>query len=69
MGMMKRNFTKAQRLQLLRKAGYRCQICGTKLTVDNWEADHIIPYSRGGKTENWNGQALCSTCNRQKGNR
>ncbi len=44
-------------------------MCGAKLTLKNWEADHIIPYSKGGKTENWNGQALCSTCNREKGNR
>ncbi|WP_317362796.1 HNH endonuclease signature motif containing protein [Campylobacter helveticus] len=30
------------------------------------EADHIIPWSKGGKTEKENCQMLCVECNRAK---
>ena len=30
------------------------------------EADHITPWSEGGKTEIENGQMLCRECNRKK---
>jgi len=32
-----------------------------------WHADHVVPYSKGGKTELSNGQALCAECNLSKG--
>jgi superfamily II DNA or RNA helicase len=44
-----------------------CAICGAPLDR-NWEADHVIPYSKGGETDTRNGQALCQSCNRSKGN-
>lgn len=44
-----------------------CQICGNPLQKD-WQADHIIPYSKNGKTVISNGQAVCSSCNRKKSN-
>ncbi|MGK7928333.1 MAG: HNH endonuclease [Spirulina sp.] len=65
---MRRCFTKAQKLLLLRRAGYCCQICGVKLTPDNFAADHRLPYSKQGATQVWNGQALCQACNSRKGN-
>ncbi|HAG79646.1 MAG TPA: hypothetical protein DCL61_00440 [Cyanobacteria bacterium UBA12227] len=61
-----RCFTKTQKLLILRRAGYKCQICGTPLTGENFEADHRIPYSQGGPTEVWNAMALCTNCNRHK---
>lgn len=30
------------------------------------EADHVIPWSAGGRTELSNGQMLCIACNREK---
>ncbi|RKY53653.1 MAG: HNH endonuclease, partial [Candidatus Neomarinimicrobiota bacterium] len=33
------------------------------------QADHIIPWSKGGETTVENGQALCQRCNGSKGNR
>ena len=35
----------------------------------NFQADHVIPYSKGGKTVLQNGQALCADCNLKKGNK
>ncbi|WP_353961699.1 HNH endonuclease [Laspinema olomoucense] len=52
-----------QKLIILQRAGYRCEICGVPLTPDNFHADHKIPFSRGGKTAIYNGQALCCGCN------
>lgn len=64
-----RHFTQMQKLILLKKAGYKCEMCKVDLTFKNFHADHIVPYSLGGKTAVYNGQALCATCNLKKGNR
>lgn len=48
-----------------------CQHCGvdTIHTPDiKGHVDHIIPKSKGGPGEPWNGQVLCSTCNAEKHN-
>jgi hypothetical protein len=41
----------------------RCRKCRTVLHL---EIDHIIPVSKGGKTEESNLQTLCRRCNRRK---
>ncbi len=64
--LMARYFSRSQKLLILRKSNYKCVICGSELNIDNFVADHIIPYSKGGPTQNWNGQALCSLCNIKK---
>lgn len=56
------------RFQVLKAAGGRCQLCGTSAKERPLDVDHIIPRSRGGKTELSNLQALCSKCNRSKRN-
>jgi 5-methylcytosine-specific restriction endonuclease McrA len=45
---------------------YECAYCGTK---DNLTIDHIIPQSRGGKTDFDNCVAACRPCNNLKNNR
>ena len=45
-----------------------CPICGEYHTIDEMEGDHIIPWSKGGKTTIDNLQMLCKKCNREKGN-
>ena len=48
---------------------YTCQYCFTKLPRKELTLDHVIPISRGGKT-NWeNIVASCGTCNIGKGNK
>ena len=49
--------------------GNKCQICCANLVKGKSEADHVIPHSKGGFTNNLNGQMLCASCNRQKGNK
>ncbi|MDJ0913770.1 MAG: HNH endonuclease [Desulfobacterales bacterium] len=52
---------------VLVRDGFRCAYCGDKygrLTID-----HIIPKSRGGKTDFDNCVSACKSCNNKKGNR
>lgn len=62
----KRNFDEAQRQVIYRRDKGICRICGKKCDWNDWEADHIIPWSKGGKTEIENGQLLCPACNSSK---
>lgn len=63
-----RSFDEAQRQVIFRKYKGICQKCGKQCGWNDWEADHIIPWSKGGKTEIENGQVLCPICNAQKSN-
>ena len=65
---MKRFFSNRQRQILFWVAGGKCQVCGQKLKHD-FHADHMWPFSKGGKTITRNGQALCPKCNTSKGNK
>ncbi len=66
-----RGFTHIQKLAIFRRDKGVCQIkfkCkGEKLTWDDWHCDHIMPWSKGGKTTVENGQVSCSACNLAKG--
>lgn len=43
-----------------------CTSCTQHFELSQMEADHITPWSQGGKTELINGQMLCRECNRRK---
>jgi 5-methylcytosine-specific restriction endonuclease McrA len=49
--------------------GGHCPICGETFEIEQMEADHITPWSEGGKTSIFNGQMLCRDCNRRKSNK
>ena len=63
-----RAFSKTQRKMLALIAGGRCEKCGVTLDK-SFHADHILPWSRGGKTIIQNGAALCPSCNLKKGSK
>ena len=44
-----------------------CRICKKKFELSEMAGDHIIPWSKGGKTEQDNCQMLCKPCNSSKG--
>lgn len=46
-----------------------CKSCSEKFEINQMEADHITPWSQGGRTEIANGQMLCRDCNRRKSNK
>lgn len=45
----------------------KCAICGKHFDKQEMHADHIIPWSKGGKTIPENCQMLCRDCNLKKG--
>ncbi len=52
------------RQNIFKRDGYCCQYCGT---VDELTLDHVVPKSRGGKS-NWdNLTTACKRCNSRKG--
>ncbi len=67
-----RIFDKLQRLAIYRRDKGNCQLkikcSGEKCEWDNWHADHIKPWSKGGKTTVENGQVACIECNTSKKN-
>jgi len=63
-----RVFGASERAALYLAADGKCSLCGCALTA-GWHADHVHPHSRGGETDVINGQALCPSCNLQKGDK
>lgn len=60
------------RFKVLQRDRFRCQLCGQSPASDlscKLHVDHIIPFSKGGKTIFENLQTLCSNCNVGKSNR
>ena len=60
------------RYSILERDGFTCQLCGrSPRTGDNVKlhVDHILPISKGGRTEPDNLQVLCRDCNLGKGTR
>lgn len=60
--------TPGLRYDIMKRDNYKCRICGiTAREGAKLHIDHIIPVSKGGKTEPDNLQTLCKTCNLGKG--
>lgn len=63
-----RNFPKSiKKILYVKQNGY-CAICNEPLKY-GYHADHIFPYSKGGKTIIENCQLLCPKCNIKKGDK
>ena len=61
-----RAFTESQKRATYEKQNGICKKCGKHFELKNMEADHITPWSKGGKTNIENCQMLCVECNRRK---
>jgi ATP adenylyltransferase len=55
-----------QRYEVLKRAHYRCELCGVSAEHKALEVDHIIPRNNGGSDDTSNLQALCYSCNATK---
>jgi len=62
-----RNLPHATIIRVARRDNNTCQICGKILLDREIEIDHIIPYSKGGSSEEHNLRVACMKCNRSKG--
>ena len=58
--------TESKRREVFKKTRGRCSYCGCRLKFNDFEVDHIIPLSRGGKNNIENLTPSCSACNRLK---
>lgn len=73
----KRAFTELERIIIYRKGKGLCQQClredkpdnEAKVSWSNFQADHVLPHSKGGRTVVENGELLCSYHNQSKGAR
>jgi len=57
------------RKNIYKHYGYRCCYCGKKFQPNELNLDHIIPKSRGGKTDWLNVVTSCIKCNLKKANK
>ena len=61
-----RQFDGRMKRRMYRKQNGICARCQQHFDLAAMEADHIMPWSQGGKTEEANCQMLCRKCNRAK---
>jgi len=64
-----RAFTSDQITTAFTKQKGVCVKCEDTFKIEEMEADHITPWSKGGKTDENNLQMLCKKCNRTKSNK
>jgi 5-methylcytosine-specific restriction endonuclease McrA len=57
------------RKNILLRDRYTCQFCGSTFPASELTLDHVIPRSRGGRTDWDNLVACCYPCNNLKGDR
>lgn len=63
-----RTFDKKQKRQAYERQKGVCIRCNQKFEIEDMEADHITPWSKGGRTDGENCQLLCDEDNRRKSN-
>ena len=61
-----RAFPQPMKQRVYEKQGGKCSYCGDAFKFSDMEADHITPWSEGGKTVEENCQILCKDDNRRK---
>jgi len=52
--------------EVLKRAKFRCELCGISANEKGLEVDHIIPRNKGGSDDMSNLQSLCYSCNSMK---
>jgi HNH endonuclease/Protein of unknown function DUF262 len=62
-----RQFSPAMRRAAYERQGGICPVCKKHYEIEGMEADHITPWSKGGRTSAENCQMLCLEDNRRKG--
>ena len=65
----RREPVKFSRVNIYARDHYTCQYCGEKRRIVELTYDHVIPRSRGGRTEWTNIVTACQDCNLRKGGR
>ncbi len=71
----RRAFNEAERIAIYRRDNGLCQVClqegkpevEARVLWSEYEADHVLPHTKGGQTDTANAQVLCGYHNAQKG--
>ena len=61
-----RTFDDDDKMAVYEKQKHKCSYCGKTFELSQMQADHIVPWSKGGKTTIENCQMLCRDCNLKK---
>ena len=64
-----RKFPDKIKLKKWKQQGGLCNMCHRPFDISDMTADHITPWSKGGKTVEGNCQILCVECNSKKSNK
>ena len=62
-----RSIPRITQFRVLKRDNQICRDCGSAVRDQDVEFDHIIPWSKGGSSDEHNVKLLCKTCNRRKG--
>ncbi len=68
----KRGITLGLRFRVLHRDRFKCVLCGDSPSINPacaLHVDHIVPWSKGGRTAMDNLRSLCGPCNLGRGNR
>lgn len=66
---IRRQIPRVVQFRVLKRENQICSNCGKSVKDGEIEFDHIIPWSKGGSSEENNIRLLCITCNRKKGSK
>lgn len=64
-----RKFDETDKRTVYERQDRKCAICGEVFEFSEMDGDHIVPWSKGGRTKIENLQMLCRICNLKKGSR
>jgi hypothetical protein len=64
-----RSIPRATQFRVLKRENQICSDCGRSVKDEDVEFDHIIPWSKGGSSDEHNIRLLCKACNKKRGNR
>ncbi len=63
-----RNIPRPTQFRVLKRDNQICRDCGKAVQDEDIEFDHLIPWSKGGSSEESNIRLLCRECNRKRSN-
>jgi len=63
-----RHIPRVTQFRVMKRENQICQVCKKSVIDEEIEFDHVIPWSKGGSSDEANIRLLCSNCNRKRGN-